>query len=169
MLSFFFSELGSLATEKRIARLQLNLFGDGKMKFVNLLLIFLISLIVTIPNFNCAGNNKVQKATKVKFYTKDNAPPIDLYRIGAAYQVNKNWFMPKNSNCADTKVTSIAFTILPNGEIKDIVYLERSKCNELDDSAYSAIMRAAPFKPFPNSLNVKEIKVALRFKKNGVQ
>lgn len=140
------------------------------MKFDYRTRCILILLFLSILICSCAGNTEVQQTAKrVKYYTKDNAPQIDLYRLEAVYQVNKKWIMPKKSKCADSKPTYIVFTILPNGEIKKITYTERSECKELDDSAYSAIVRAVPFKPFPNNLNAEEVNLGLRFSLDGVK
>lgn len=129
------------------------------MKFANRLFCILIYLFLTILVISCAANNEVQKPKRVKYSTKDNFPHIDLYQLEVAYHVNQNWIMPKNSNCADTKATSIVFTIMPNGEIANIFYTEKSERKDLDDSAYSASTKSAPFQPFPNNLNVEEVKL----------
>lgn len=139
------------------------------MKIENRPLCILILLFLQILNYSCACYNEPQKPKRVKYSTKDNAPPIDLYRLEVAYQVNKHWITPKNSTCPDTKLTSLVFTILPNGVIKYIAFIERSKCRELDGSAYSAIIRAAPFKNFPNNLKEPEVTLGLRFTLDGVR
>ena len=124
-------------------------------------------LILSAVFFNCASDQSANKSQKIIDFSK--VPPIDKYRVEVAYQVNKNWKFPKNSECYGDIQTGLVFSILPNGEIREIFFHKKSNCKDLDDSAYSAIIRAAPFKPFSNELDAAIAELGLWFSPEGVK
>ncbi len=129
-----------------------------------ILAIFALMMLSALV-LNCA----LDQSKKNCYHNLEDAQPIDKYRIEAAYQVNKSWEYPMNSQCIGNIQTSIVFSILPNGEVKDIFFHKKSNCKDLDDSAYSAIKRTAPFKPFPKDLDVETVELGLRFCPDGVK
>ena len=98
----------------------------------------------------------------------NNDSNAEMYRFEATYQVHENWIAPENFKCAKNSVTKIAFTIVPNGDIKDLYFKKKSECKALNDAAFSAITRAAPFQPFPKNLNIKEVTLTIDLTSNGV-
>jgi outer membrane biosynthesis protein TonB len=134
-------------------------------------LIFPITALMMLSALvlGCAPNQFGKKSKKNCYHKLEDASPIEKYQMEAAYQVNKNWEYPKNSQCIGNIQTSIVLSILPNGEIKDMFFHKKSNCKDLDDSAYSAIKRAAPFKPFPKDLDAEIVELGLRFCPNGVK
>ena len=122
------------------------------------IIVFLLLLPVLVPS--CAADQSTVKTHKKKL---DSAKPVDKYRIETARQVQKNWRFPDYSACSKDSETSIVLSILPNGEIREIFFHKKSNCKDLDDSAYSAVKRSAPFKPFPKELNSDIVKVGLLF------
>ena len=127
------------------------------------------SLAIAMLILSCASNQEAVKDKNIRCYNNiDNAPPIDEYRFEVALQVQKNWEFPNNSQCAEDLKTSIILTILPDGEIKEIFVHKKSNCKDLDDSAYAAIERAAPFKPFPKEFKAKDVVLGLRFYSGGI-
>jgi hypothetical protein len=142
---------------------------SSSMIFKKMILAIIALMMLSALVLNCVSDQSGKKSKKICYHNIEDAPPIDKYRIEAAYQVNKNWKYPKNSQCIGNIQTSIVFSILPNGEIKEIFFHKKSNCKDLDDSAYSAIKRAAPFKLFPKDLNAEIVELGLRFCPNGVK
>ena len=95
---------------------------------------------------------------------------IDLYRLEIAYAVQKNWaFADQLAGGGNQMVASIVFKVMPDGKIVDIFFTERSGNAYLDDSAYKAIVKTSPVKPFPAGLNRAYIEMGLRFTPEGVR
>jgi tetratricopeptide (TPR) repeat protein len=95
---------------------------------------------------------------------------VDLYRLEVAYQVNNNWKFNKDMDSKLSQVTSIVFRIMPDGEIKNIFFTKRSGNEALDESAFNAIVKTNPTKPFPQNINKKPfIEMGLRFSPDGVK
>lgn len=95
---------------------------------------------------------------------------IDLYRLEVSYAVNKNWaFAEQLGGDSDQLMASIAFKVMPDGKIVDIFFTDRSGNAYLDDSAYKAIVKTSPVKPFPPGLNRPYVELGLRFTPKGVR
>ena len=95
---------------------------------------------------------------------------IDLYQLDVAYAVQKNWaFAEQLSNINKQLETKIIIKIRPDGKIVDIFFTDRSGNSYLDDSAYKAIVKTSPVKPFPKGLNRPFIEMGLRFTPEGVR
>ena len=125
-----------------------------------------ISLIVFI--FSCAANHPEQKQNKLRRFL-DKATPIEKYKLEVAYQVNKNWIFISDKNSESSQITSIAFKIMPNGEIKGINFVKRSGNEVLDQSAFNAIVKTNPTRPFPPNINKPFVEMGLRFSPNVVK
>lgn len=95
---------------------------------------------------------------------------IDLYRMEIAFAVNKNWaFAEQMGSGAKQQMASIAFKVMPDGKIADIFFTDHSGNPYLDDSAYKAIVKTSPVKPFPKGLNLPFIEMGLNFTPEGVR
>ena len=95
---------------------------------------------------------------------------IDLYQLEVAYAVNKNWAFAEQLAGGDKQlVTKIIIKILPDGKIVDIFFADRSGNAYLDDSAYKAIVKTSPVKPFPAGLNRPFLEMGLSFTPKGVR
>jgi colicin import membrane protein len=66
-------------------------------------------------------------------------------------------------------MASIAFKVMPDGEVTDIFFTDRSGNAYLDDSAYKAIVKTSPVKPHPKGLLQPYIEMGLRFTPEGVR
>ena len=139
------------------------------MRIIILFAAMIISMVLSIFILSCASNQSDHNDNQQDHFSIENAPPKDKYMIEVAYKVDKTWIFPKNSLCNQNMQTSILLSILPNGEIKKVSFYEKSKCKDLDDSALSAIKRAAPFKPFPENLKVEVVDMGLRFSPKGLK
>jgi colicin import membrane protein len=101
--------------------------------------------------------------------SRRRAELIDLYRVEIANRVNKNWNFPKQLAGKNKKlVTSLVFKVMPDGEIQDIFFLDRSGNQYLDDSALKAVKRAKP-PPHPKGLVESFVDVGLRFTPEGIR
>jgi colicin import membrane protein len=95
---------------------------------------------------------------------------IDLYRLEIAYAVQKNWaFADQLAGGGTQMVASIVFKVMPDGKIMDIFFTDHSGNAYLDDSAYKAIVKTSPVKPYPAGLNRDYIEMGLRFTPEGVR
>lgn len=91
---------------------------------------------------------------------------IDLYRVEIAYEINKNWAY---AGAGGNEMAAIEFKIMPDGNITEIFFTQRSGNQNLDDSGYRAIVKSIPVKPHPDKLSVKYVHMGLRFTPQGVQ
>jgi len=95
---------------------------------------------------------------------------IDLYRLEIAYAVQKNWaFAEQLASGGKQLMASIVFKVMPDGKIADIFFTDHSGNSYLDDSAYKAIVKTSPVKPYPEGLNRSYIEMGLRFTPEGVR
>jgi colicin import membrane protein len=112
------------------------------------------------------------KPGKTGFFTQGSRKElevIDLYQLEVAYAVQRNWAYANQLGGAKHEKVSIAFTIMPDGHIEDIFFTDRSGNPYLDDSAYKAIVKSSPVKPFPPGLGRSSIQIGLNFTPEGVQ
>ena len=81
---------------------------------------------------------------------------IDIYRMEIAWRVQKNWAFPESlAGSKKDLVVELAFTVLPNGEIRDVWFDKRSGNQYLDDSAKRAVLKANPKSRFLLDASVK--------------
>jgi colicin import membrane protein len=96
--------------------------------------------------------------------------PVDIYRATVASQVERNWaFSPQLAGSDKNLKVGLVFKVLPNGEITDIRFSERSNNQYLDDSAYKAIVKSSPVAPHPAVIKAPYIIVAVRFTPEGIR
>jgi colicin import membrane protein len=101
---------------------------------------------------------------------KKTAELIDLYRIEIAYQIQKNWaFNEQMAGGDQSLVAAIVFKVMPDGEIRDIFFTDRSGNNYLDESAYKAIVKSNPVDGHPNGLAQPYVVMAIRFTPQGIR
>ncbi len=95
---------------------------------------------------------------------------ITIYRVEIAYQVQKNWAFSEQLAGKDSKLqASLVFKVMPDGQIRDLFFTDRSGNDFLDDSAYKAIIKSNPVAPHPEGLLKPFIHVGLRFTPEGVE
>ena len=101
---------------------------------------------------------------------KKKAELIDLYRLEVAFQIQKNWAFNEQLAGGDKSlVAAIVFKVMPNGEIRDIFFTDRSGNQYLDESAYKAIVKSNPVDPHPQGLNQPYVVMAIRFTPQGIR
>ena len=95
---------------------------------------------------------------------------IDIYKIEVAYQVERNWaFSQQLAGDGQTLQASLVFRVMPDGEITDIRFTERSGNAYLDESAYRAIVKANPVSPHPAGISVPYVMVGINVTPEGLK
>ncbi len=95
---------------------------------------------------------------------------IDLYRYEIALKVQQNWaYSGQLAGDNEDLIAEIAFTVMPNGEIRDIWFDKRSGSRYLDDSSKKAVLKSNPVHPHPPGVAKTFIQVGLRFTPRGVK
>ncbi len=95
---------------------------------------------------------------------------IDIYRMEIAWRVQKNWAFPESlAGSKKDLVVELAFTVLPNGQIRDVWFDKRSGNRYLDESAKRAVLKSNPVGPYPEGITKSIITVGLRFTPEGVR
>jgi colicin import membrane protein len=95
---------------------------------------------------------------------------IDIYRVEIAFQVRKNWaFADQLAGDSEDLHTRLIFKVMPNGEIKDLIFTDRSGNKHLDDSAYRAVMKSNPVDPHPKGVSKPFVEMGLHFTPKGIQ
>ena len=101
---------------------------------------------------------------------KEEAEAVNLYQLEIAYQINKNWaYSDQMADLNRDSVAKIAFKVLPNGQIEDIFFTQRSGSKYLDDSGYKAIVKSSPVKPHPPGLNMPYVLMGISLSPEGVK
>ncbi len=115
-------------------------------------------------------SDKVGKSGVFGRGTRKEIELIDLYRLEIAYAINKNWaYAEQLSGSGKKLMASIAFKVMPDGDIVDIFFTDRSGNQYLDDSAFKAIKKSSPVKPHPDKLSRPYVEMGLRFTPEGVR
>ena len=100
----------------------------------------------------------------------ENAQFRSTWEATVASQVERNWaFSPQLAGGNKSLKVGLVFKVLPNGEITDIRYTERSGNSYLDDSAYKAIVKSSPAAAHPPAIKAPYVVVAIRFTPEGMR
>ena len=101
---------------------------------------------------------------------KKTAELIDLYRLEVAFQIQKNWAFNEQLAGGDgSLVAAIVFKVMPDGEIRDIFFTDRSGNAYLDDQAYKAIVKSNPVDGHPSGLVQPYVQMGVRFTPQGLR
>ena len=93
----------------------------------------------------------------------------DIYKIEIAYQVERHWaFSQQVAGDGRVLQASIVFRVLPNGDISDIRFTQKSGNAYFDDSVYKAVVKANPVSPHPEAIRVPYVEVPIRFTPEGI-
>ena len=98
------------------------------------------------------------------------AEVIDIYRMEIALKVHQNWAFPDQLADGQSDLqTLLVFKVLPNGEIMDLFFTDRSGNSHFDESAFRAVMKANPVDPHPGAISQPYVQMGLRFTPEGIQ
>jgi colicin import membrane protein len=116
------------------------------------------------------GGNAGGKLGKFNEDGKRTAELIDLYRLEVAFQIQKQWAFNEQLAGGDKSlVAAIVFKVMPDGEIRDIFFTDRSGNTYLDESAYKAIVKSNPVDSHPKGLNQPYVEMGIRFTPQGIR
>lgn len=123
------------------------------------------------PRSDAADSGKAGgKPGKFNEQGRRTAELIDLYRLEIAYQIQKNWaFNEQMAGGDESLAAAIVFKVMPDGEIRDIFFTDRSGNAYLDESAYKAIVKSNPVDGHPNGLAQPYVVMAIRFTPQGIR
>jgi len=95
---------------------------------------------------------------------------IQMYKLEIAYRVQKNWAYSEQLAGRKSKLKALlVFKVMPDGEIKDVFFTDRSGDSYLDESAYKAVIKSNPVPPHPKGIEMDFVRVGLRFTPEGVK
>lgn len=95
---------------------------------------------------------------------------VDVYRIEIARLVEKNWAYSKQMvGDNDQLLVAIMFRVMPDGQIRDITFTQRSGNQYFDDTAYKAVVKTNPAPRFPRELIEAAIIIGVRFTPEGLR
>ncbi len=118
---------------------------------------------VKVPDSKTLGGDSEVSGGKL-------AEIIDIYRVEVAYQVQQNWAFPEQlADGRSDLQTLLVFKVMPNGEIKDLFFTDRSGNSHFDESAFRAVMKSDPVDPHPRSVSEPYVQMGLRFTPEGIQ
>ena len=109
--------------------------------------------------------------TKPKESVKvDESEIIGKYQLSVTDKIQTMWSYDGASSIDSVLgIARIGFTIVQNGNIQDIEFVELSTDPYLNIAAFSAIMKALPFPTFSHEMTVMNLKMLLVFTVEGVQ
>ncbi len=124
----------------------------------------------TAASTDTATGKSGGKAGPINEDGKKQAELIDLYRLEIAFQIQKNWAFNQQLAGGDPSLmASIVFKVMPDGEVKDVFFTDRSGNTHLDESAYKAIVKSNPVDPHPDGLIRSYVVMAIRFTPQGIR
>jgi len=116
-----------------------------------------------VPDSKLTEGNSVASGGKL-------AAIVDIYRVEIAYKVQQNWAFPEQLTDGRSELqTLLVFKVMPNGDIKDLFFTDRSGNSHFDESAFRAVMKADPVDPHPGAVSEPYVQMGLRFTPEGIQ
>lgn len=95
---------------------------------------------------------------------------LAVYKAEILFRIQKNWSFSEHLAGGRTDLAvKLAIKIMPDGEIRDIWFDERSGNRYLDESARKAVLKSNPLPPLPKGFNGPFLKQGLRFTPSGVR
>lgn len=95
---------------------------------------------------------------------------IRIYQAEIAYQIQKQWAFSEQLAGMKSEVEAlVGIKIMPDGEIKDVWFDQKSGNRHLDESAYRAVMKSNPLPPLPPGLFNTPYVVGFRFGPKGLK
>jgi colicin import membrane protein len=95
---------------------------------------------------------------------------LRIYQAEIAYQIQKNWaFSEQLAGGRSDLEAALGIKIMPDGEIRDIWFDQRSGNRHLDESAYRALVKSNPLPPLPQGLFDGPYTVGLKFDTKGLK
>jgi outer membrane biosynthesis protein TonB len=94
---------------------------------------------------------------------KQIAREVGNYKMNAAIKISQNWAYSKEASSEDDEdEVLVEITILRSGAVKNIIFIKMAENPETNRSIKKAILKAAPFDPFPQSFVEDQLLLRLR-------
>ncbi|MCP4745502.1 MAG: hypothetical protein GY874_05070 [Desulfobacteraceae bacterium] len=100
--------------------------------------------------------------------SKREAQIEEIYMALIASEIQENWAYADQLSSDNEKGGKVAITILPDGSIVDISFMDRSGNRYLDESVEKAIRKSSPVQPYPEGLRKSRIVLGLNYTPQGV-
>jgi colicin import membrane protein len=92
-----------------------------------------------------------------------------VYQVEIADRISKNWVFSEHIAGGQTDIVAlVVFRIMPDGEIRDVTFTQRSGNRYLDESAMRAIAKSNPTLPHPPGIERESIQMGVRFTPEGI-
>lgn len=96
--------------------------------------------------------------------------PVAQYELEIMRIIQSNWALSSQLAGQLTNMQSIlVIKVMPDGEIKDVWFEEKSGNTHLDDSSHKAILKSNPLPPLPAGYTGPFLTVGIVFTPSGVQ
>jgi TonB family protein len=119
------------------------------------------------PQTAQAGSEPRISFSGFEVVTRANGKDLGFYPDEILGKVRSQWYpeIPrlKSANSLTKGITVVEFVVHKDGSLGNVSSVESSGSDVLDGTARDAITSAAPFKPFPEALRDKELKMRLHF------
>jgi outer membrane biosynthesis protein TonB len=116
----------------------------------------------TTPGSGAAAGSELSSA--------ETLDRIRIYQAEITYQIQKNWAFSEQIAGADKNLeVLLGIKIMPNGEIAEIWFDQKSGNRHLDESSHRAVMKSRPLPALPKGLFDSYYTVGLRFGPEGLK
>jgi colicin import membrane protein len=128
------------------------------------------SIAREVESEDAASSNQRRYGTGYAGYGRAGADMLSIYKAEIFSIIQRNWSFSEHlaGNRTDIAV-KLAIKIMPDGEIRDIWFDERSGNSYLDESAKKAVLKSNPLPPLPKGFNKPFLNQGLRFTPSGIK
>lgn len=96
--------------------------------------------------------------------------PIDRYKFEIMEMIQRNWALSLQlAGQLNNMQSVLVIKVMPDGEINDIWFEEKSGNPHLDESSHKAILKSNPLPPLPSGFTGPFLMVGIVFTPSGVQ
>ena len=123
-----------------------------------------------VESEDAASAHQRRYGTGYAGYGRAGADMLSIYKAEIFSIIQRNWSFSEQlaGNRTDIAV-KLAIKIMPDGEIRDIWFDERSGNSYLDESAQKAVLKSNPLPPLPKGFNKPFLTQGLRFTPTGIK
>lgn len=123
-----------------------------------------------VQSEDAAGAGQQGYGTGYAGYGRAGGDMMSVYKAEIFARIQKNWSFSEHLAGDRTDLAvKLAIKIMPDGEIRDIWFDERSGNAYLDESARKAVLKSNPLPPLPQGFNKPFLNQGLRFSPSGIR
>ncbi len=130
------------------------------MKRSFLILVMLLAFLPLAWAQAWTSSDQYKASWKTGVYAAIQMHEQDAYFADCTRRIQRAWFPPK---CCEGRRIKVRFKLKSDGSTSDIRLITAAGSNIADDAALKAIANAAPFRPFPDSYEQKELELEFTF------